>query len=290
MIELALTPEQESFAKSIAAVVERHGAVGALVATPELWRALAELGVLGVCAPAIGGTPVDLVAAMEAAGSRTCPGPLVAAAAAGEVLTGDELGAVLAGDRRATLVGNGLVPWSPEADILLELAADGAWLVEVDDLVPVPTLSGELWGRGRIRRVHRLGDASPAVVLAELAAAAYLLGAAVDLVRRTADHARSRVQFKRPIGDFQAVAHPLARSHAELNATVELVRLLARGDTSPEAAREVRIEAARVSRLAGDRAHQAFGAVGFALETGVAATTTRIRQWAVLPITTEPTP
>ncbi|MES1171150.1 MAG: acyl-CoA dehydrogenase [Actinomycetota bacterium] len=284
MIDLALTDEQESFARSAAAVVERHGAVRALEAPIELWQALAELGVLGLCAPTMGGDALDLVVAMEALGSRTCPGPLVAAAAASLVLDGDELDAIVTGRRRATLVGGGLVPWPIDATVWIELTRSGAWLVESDDVALVATLSGESWGRADVRRVRRLGESERAIVLAELANAAYLVGAGLDVVAQAAEHARSRVQFERPIGDFQAVAHPLARSHAELRATLELVRLSARRAVTAREARSIRAVAARASCTAGDRAHQVFGAVGFATETGVATTTARIRQWAVLPI------
>jgi len=279
-----LTHEQVAFAKSLSAVVDRHGESCAPTASDALWRDLADVGVLGLCAPGVGATPLDLVAGMEALGGRGCPGPLVATTAAARLLTGPDLDAIVSGERRVTITDGRLVPWGFEADVVIEFATDGAWLVAADDLEPVTTLSREPWARARVRRLRRLGDGEAPLSLAQVALAAYMLGAAIELIARVTDHARARVQFRRPIGDFQAVAHPLARSSAELRATVDLVRLVARGQMAVREANAARVEAARVSAVAGDRVHQAFGAVGFASETGIAAMTTRIRQWAALPL------
>lgn len=287
MIATSYSDEQEAFARSVAAVVDRHGAGGTAVATDDLWRDLADVGFLAICAPGSGGTPLDLVAGMEALGTRCAPGPLVATAAAAALLVDDDRDPVVSGQRRVTFTDGCHVPWGMEADVVLALARDGAWIVTVDGMVPVPTLSGEPWCTGRAIRVRRVGEAEQPIALADLGLAAYLLGAAVQLVERAAAYAQSRVQFRRPIGDFQAVAHPLARAHAELRATQDLVRLLARaGGGASDVARVslIRAEAVRASCRAVERAHQTFGAVGFAVETGVATVSARVRQWSVLPI------
>jgi alkylation response protein AidB-like acyl-CoA dehydrogenase len=293
MIEAMLSDEQESLAASIQLVVGRHYDREARDATPQLWRALADIGILGLCGPDLGGSPLDLVAGMEALGRVGCPGPVVAAAASSLVLTGDDLDAVAGGERRVTLTDGRFVPWADGADFVLLLADDGAWRVEPNGLTPVATLSGEPWSMTEgVQRVERLADATGMRALSELALAAYLSGAAIALVERAAEHARARVQFGRPIGDFQAVAHPLARAYAEVLATQELVRMIARrplweAGAAPDA-EAAKVQMARVARDAGDRVHQAFGAMGFARETGVAGVTTRIRQWAALPITARP--
>src|SRR5947208_421601 len=78
---------------------------------------------------------------------------------------------------------------------------------------------------------------------------AYLVGAGTRAVRASADYAAARRQFGRAIGDFQAVAHPLATAFAQLVATRTLVRMAARaiddGDAgAPALAASARLGAA----------------------------------------------
>jgi alkylation response protein AidB-like acyl-CoA dehydrogenase len=285
MIDIRLAAEQQEFARSLTRLVQRHQAERAREATPQLWAALSEVGFLGLCSPGAGGNPVDLVTCMQALGAVGCPGPLVAASAAAVLLDGDRLDALVAGELVVTLTDGHHVPWGSSADLVLELASDGAWVVDVLGATSVPTLSGESWSMGRARRVERLGGAARAIAIAELALAGYLLGAAGAVIEQAAAHARVRVQFGKPIGDFQAVAHPLARSIADVGATLELLRLLAREQVLDAALiRGARVQAGRTACVAAERAHQAFGAVGFAVETGVSTISTRIRQWSALPI------
>jgi len=253
-----------------------------------LWKGLAQVGVLGVCSPDVGGAPLDLVVAMEALGEIGCGGPVVATCAAAALLKGDDLEGVVSGDRLVTFTDGTLVPWGGSADLVLGLTTTGAWIMAVEELHEVPTLSGEPWSVGRARPARDLGGAGLAVRLAELGLSSYLLGAALGMVVRAADHARERIQFGRPIGDFQAVAHPLARSHAELRSTQDLVRGLSRcavTDMDPDLTARCRFEASRVACIAAERVHQAVGAMGFAVETGFAAISMQIRQWSTLPIT-----
>jgi alkylation response protein AidB-like acyl-CoA dehydrogenase len=287
MIDLRLSSEQADFVQAIVNVA-RRSAGDRLTTCEGLWKGLAEVGVLGVCSPDTGGTPLDLIVAMETLGQIGCGGPVVATCAAAAMLRGDDLESVVSGDRLVTFTDGTLVPWGDSADFVLGLSATGAWLMAVEDLRDAPTLSGERWSVGRTRQARDLGEPGPAVRLAELGLSSYLLGAALEMVARAADYARQRIQFGRPIGDFQAVAHPLARSHAELRSTQELVRMLSRlavTGSDNELTTRCRIEASRVACAAAERAHQAVGAMGFALETGLAAISMQIRQWSTLPVT-----
>src|SRR5690606_3127741 len=45
-----------------------------------------------------------------------------------------------------------------------------------------------------------------------------LVGVAAEAIRLASEYARERIQFGRPIGSFQAVAHPLAQSAVEIDA------------------------------------------------------------------------
>jgi len=287
MIGLGLSGEQADFAHSIVNVARRH-AGDRLSVSAGLWKGLAEVGVLGVCSQEVGGTALDLVVAMEVLGEFGCGGPVVATCAAAALLEGDDLEGVVSGDRLVTFTDGTLVPWGPSADLVLGLTATAAWVMAVEDLQEVPTLSGERWWVGRTRYERDLGGPGLAVGLADLGLSSYLLGAALGTVTRAADHARQRIQFGRPIGDFQAVAHPLARSYAELRSAQDLVRMLSRcalSDIDPDLTASCRLEAARVACRAAERAHQAVGAMGFATEMGLAATSMQIRQWSTLPIT-----
>jgi alkylation response protein AidB-like acyl-CoA dehydrogenase len=281
MINLRLAAEQTEFADSVAKVARRADGDRRSVSAG-VWKGLAEVGLLGLCAPVSGGSPLDLVAAMEALGEVGCGGPIIATCAAAAILDDVELGA----GRLVTFTDGTLVPWGDAADLVLSLTPTSATVVAVDDLCPVPTLSGERWMSGRTRPGRALGDPGDVIRLAELALGSYLLGTALGMVSRAADHARDRTQFGRPIGDFQAVAHPLARSRADLRATQDLVRTVARCPRSVDSAlaSRCRAEASRVACIAAERVHQAVGAMGFAVETGMAASSMQIRQWSTLPI------
>ena len=105
--------------------------------------------------------------------------------------------------------------------------------------------------------------------LAALAVEAVGAGsAALDLA---VDHAKSRRQFGRPIGAFQAVAHELAQAYLE----IETARSLAYGagwavaEAAPEAsaaAAAAKARAAEAAILACERAIQVHGGIGFTWE------------------------
>lgn len=94
-----------------------------------------------------------------------------------------------------------------------------------------------------------------------------LAGLGRRMVEMSVEYARSRVQFGRPIGSFQAVQHLLADMHIEVElASLAADRLLAAlDDTEDDAARWVDVSSALASsyiRCALD-AHEVFAGVGF---------------------------
>ena len=101
-------------------------------------------------------------------------------------------------------------------------------------------------------------------------------------------HARTRQQFGRAIGEFQAVAHPLADARTRLDATATLARIAAHawderaGDVRARAA-AARLSAARAALEAAHTCHQLFGALGITLEGPVFHVSRRIRQLASQP-------
>ncbi|HRE00213.1 MAG TPA: acyl-CoA dehydrogenase family protein, partial [Ilumatobacteraceae bacterium] len=119
------------------------------------------------------------------------------------------------------------------------------------------------------------------------AIAAYLVGAASELLRLATEYARDRVQFNRPIATFQAVSHPLATASTRLNASRILARRAAQHvdadrDDAPASAATARLSAVGSASAIASQAHQLFGAMGFTLEGPVAHLSHRIRQVGLL--------
>jgi len=287
MIDFAMTPDQRAFADAAAGLMRARSDGGALDASPETWRDLAELGALALLTKDGGGDTRDLVALMGALGSELCPGPVIATAAAASLLTEEEIGRLASGLLRVTVTVGGHIPWPDAADIVLEVDGDAVWRVEWDRAEALDaTISGEPWVRATTRRLERAPDGTGFIVAAELGLAAALLGMARVLLDRGAAHARTRVQFGRPIGAFQGVAHPLADSWAEITAADELARLVATEAAvgSPDTARSrlARGQAAGAALRTAYVVHQAMGGMSFATESGIATISTRIRQWSLL--------
>ena len=268
-------------------------------AFPEvLWKELSTLGVLALATPEGDGGAMELVAALEPLGAAAFPGPLAQTFFATQVLPEAERCALARGALVAAVGAPPLLPWAPAAGVFVELAGERAFLGEPSGPVePVETLGGEPWGRVALRRAGELLGVARAHALHDLAVGAYLAGAGLALVEATAEHARTRRQFGRAIGEFQAVAHPLAQAHIALAGAQTLARAAAFAfDAGPAdlafagGARDARTLAA-AARLSATRAalegahtaHQLFGAVGITLEGPVYHVSRRIRQLASQP-------
>jgi hypothetical protein len=252
------------------------------------WRGLAELGVFALAAPGGEGGAVELAAAFESLGHGACPGPLVATVFAAQVLPEAERAALLRGEALVAVGTPPLVPFAPEADLFVELAGDGAWLARPRGAVrAVASLGGESLGRVALERGRALPGAPRARVLADVARSAWEVGAGRRLLETAAEHARTRRQFDRPIGTFQAVAHPLADAWIALLAAESLERAAAfawdqGGGVLPLAA-AARLSAAQAGRRALRAAHQTLGALGVTLEGPLFHLSRRVRQVAALP-------
>ncbi len=256
-----------------------------------LWKSLAELGVLAIATPEGEGGASELVAAVEALGRAVFPGPLLGSLCAAQLLPKDERAAVTSGAAIVSLGCPPLLPWASEAQIFIEIVGEHAHLARPRGAIErIETLGGEPWGRLALERTAALGDARRALVLHDIALAAYLSAAANRLVEDTAEHARTRKQFGRAIGEFQAVAHPLADCWTQLAAAATLARAAAfafdRDGREPGAtpasapSAAARLSAARAALAAVHTCHQVFGAIGITLEGPVFHVSRRIRQLA----------
>lgn len=254
-----------------------------------LWRRLGELGVLGLGAGE--GEAAWMVAAYRALGSALCPGPLAATAMSAALLTDQSvLQRVRAGDLVVSVGQGGLFPWGLDADLLITTTGDGAWLVDgALARRPMQTLAREPWARIDLAGTRRrpLPGARRAAPIADVAVASLLLGAATTLVEMSAEHARTRQQFGRAIGSFQAVAFAIAAGHAALHNAACLVDAAAQALDSGAEVRALcagaRALASSASLHVARTAHQVHGAMGFTEESPVGAYSTRIRQWSLLP-------
>jgi hypothetical protein len=228
---------------------------------------------------------------MEALGRAGAPGPFAGTYMASQLVGEVDRGRLLSGDALASVGTPPLLPWAAVADVFVELAGDEAWLARaVGEIEHVDTLAGEPWGRVALVRVEPLGSSRRAVVVGDVAVAAYLVGAAEQLVAVTAQWLADRVQFGRPIGEFQSLSHPLAEVRIRTTAARGLTRSAAHAaDTADQSSADAasaataRLSATRAALDATYRAHQSFGALGFTVEGPVALLGQRIRQISLHP-------
>ncbi len=257
-----------------------------------LWSSLAELGMLAIGTSEGDGGALELVAAMEPLGAAVFPGPIVATFLATRLLEGDELTALVEGRTIVSAGHGGLMPWAPFANLFLEIEDGKIWRARrVGEVEAVETLGGEPWGRVRLERQNEYEAAAEPLAFADIAAAAYQAGAGQALVEAASQHAATRTQFGRAIGEFQAVSHPLVDCHIKLTAAAALARQAAFVfDEGGDGARTANFYAAAARASANAAAmqsvyvcHQVFGAIGITLEGPAFHITRRIRQLASQP-------
>ncbi|MCA1831172.1 MAG: acyl-CoA dehydrogenase family protein [Actinomycetota bacterium] len=197
-----------------------------------LWRAMGEMGLLGLMIPeqfgGMGGDEVDLVLVLEESGRAALPEPVIETVAiAGPMIAAggsddqkqEWLPRLASGDAKVTVQVEAS-PFVVDADI-----AD-ALLIEKDaalHLVPsthfdAAAIQTEDPSRRLFTVTAKLSDAtrlggglfSQMFLRGAWATAAVLNGIAMRLLEMTVAHVKSRQQFGRPVGSFQAVKHKLA--------------------------------------------------------------------------------
>ncbi|HEX2484432.1 MAG TPA: acyl-CoA dehydrogenase family protein, partial [Myxococcota bacterium] len=325
-MQLGLGEEQEllqrTFADLFAAesTPERVRAAEPAGFDPGLWKHLVETGALGTRVPErLGGAGAGLLDAAvlaEEAGRWLASAPLVEAIAVAALLAkldGEApralLADVLAGRSVVTLAlldaceaATQLVPGGALADGVLALDGDALVLLRRPSGAgrsPLPNLGASPLERWRLdaapvggeRVTLARGEAAVRVQRAareewRLLTAAALTGLAQRALEIGADYARSRVQFDRPIGAFQAIAHPLADAATAVSAAQLLVRyaIWSIATAQPEAAARVSFAfaaAAEGASVATARALHAHGGYGLSLEYDVQLYFRRAKAWAL---------
>ncbi|GAA3097470.1 acyl-CoA dehydrogenase [Pseudonocardia yunnanensis] len=123
--------------------------------------------------------------------------------------------------------------------------------------------------------------------------AAYINGLARYALRKGAAYARERTVWQAPIGSHQAIAHPLAKAHVEVElarlATTRAAWLYDEGDQAAagEAANMAKYAAAEAAINAVDAAVQAHGGNGMSVEYGVGTLIGAVRAARIAPVSRE---
>jgi alkylation response protein AidB-like acyl-CoA dehydrogenase len=295
--------EQQAFGLSVRKLFARRAEPAGLRALwdtetgrdPQLWQDLCGTGASALLVPeefdGVGGTEIDLCAVLEEVGRACVPDALLEALLIGPFLIGAAgspeqkaqwLPRIASGELRVTAAVDGasVVPDAHVSDLVL-LERDG----EVRAFGP-----GEL-GLTRVqsmdpsRRLFRVvvpegsGTVLPGGAAAAAGArdrqyagsAAVLVGLADAMVRRSVEYARTRYQFDRPIGSFQAVKHQLAQATSLISLAGRATRaalyfLATEDERAGESALLARICAVEAEFEANRVALQIHGGIGFTWE------------------------
>ena len=237
----------------------------------DAWSELAELGWLGVSiAEEEGGAGLGFLEEailLEELGYALYPGPYLATIGlALPWLGAEERRAVAAGETRWSVEVRGLVPWLRSVD---RVVVDGAAYDARGEELPTVDPSRPL---GRLEH----GEGTPLsgardVARSRTAVACEAVGVAQRALELGIEHARTREQFGKPIGVYQAVSHALANTYGD----VELARSLAywaawcvaEGDEQAAvAAAAAKAFATEAAVAACERAIQVHGGTGFTWE------------------------
>jgi len=185
----------------------------------QTWRRVADLGWFGLAVPedrgGLGlGLPEETVLAIEL-GRHLAPGPfrstIVGAWLASRAGEQDLVAALVGGERRVGFVVENLAVDARKDDLVLVVDAEGAKLCGVNELTPVEAVDPGV-------RLARISIGEPVVTVPgsmplarmRVLAAAELLGITEAVRDMSASYARTRIQFDKPIGTFQAVKHRCA--------------------------------------------------------------------------------
>ncbi|MBB4631995.1 acyl-CoA dehydrogenase family protein [Sphingosinicella soli] len=299
-MDLSLTEEQlllqDSFRKFFLkeSTPERVRAAAQDGVDRTLWLALIEMGALHIRIPesagGIGGSLFDAALICEEAGKRLASAPLAEAIVVAQVLASldsevaaKRLEAVLSGEQIIVPAlhplerGGQIMPAGAAATaaiglhdgelILIERASDNEgrqhWRLSQEELRDRRTLlaSGEGAQTAFLAAVEEW----------KLLSSAMLGSLAHEALEQAAAYARERIQFGRPIGSFQGVAHPLADAVTDVEAGQLLVRraIWAVSSRRPDAAAFVSMSwwwQTQAAATAVRRAVRAFGGYGLSVE------------------------
>ncbi len=308
-MRFALDASQLDFAASLDSMlgaadvptVSRALASGDVLPCRNLWSFLAQLGVTSLLIDpefdGLGADPVDMVVALERLGKWAVPGPVVESIVAVPALLGalpseqqrEWLPGLASGQLIATLAVEPNVPYAVDpamADVVMLARAASvstATVVAVHESIDPSRRLGQVVAEGaQIAGGDNTEAIDRAEVLATLACAAQLLGAGQAMLDATVDYAKSRQQFGRPIGSFQAIKHALADVFIglELARPVLFNAALSVGANSRHARRDAsaaKVVCGTAANSSSRTALQVHGAIGYTMEYDLSLWTTKVR-------------
>ncbi|MCA1831162.1 MAG: acyl-CoA dehydrogenase family protein [Actinomycetota bacterium] len=257
----------------------------------ERWAQLAQLGAVGLAAPAdeggLGLGEVDLVLLLEEAGRAALPDPLIETSMVAipllrEAEANDLLLEAADGDvvMSVGLAGSRYVTYATDADVLLLQLGGAMFALQRDDvklqLMPSIDMARPVFRVEWLSEAGtKIGEGADLVEAAfdraVLGAAAQLLGIAQRCVEMAADYAKERHQFGKPIGSFQAIKHKLADALLMVEFARPVVYRAAASiaEVSHHRERDVsmaKVYAGRAAKRATRAALQTLGAIGYTQE------------------------
>ncbi|TDC42673.1 acyl-CoA dehydrogenase [Actinomadura sp. KC345] len=265
-MKFVLSAEQRMFGETLRKLLAESGtpkvvrawAAGDTAPGRALWSSVAEAGVFAVAVPephgGAGLLPVELAVAAEELGRAAAPGPYVETFAAAELLGDPSWLSRIA-----------------EGDAIVSMAVPHALDADVADLVVGPeggeVRAGEhLASLDPARRLFRVEGGGGFTGLGALLCAAQQVGLGLALLDVSVEYAKTRQQFGRPIGEYQAIKHHLASAMVELEFARPLVFGAALSYGTPDFARDVsaaKAAASEASYGAAKTALQVHGAIGY---------------------------
>ncbi|BBZ50759.1 acyl-CoA/acyl-ACP dehydrogenase [Mycobacterium heidelbergense] len=281
---MSMTEERELLRETVAALVAKHADPAAVRAAMEsdrgydesLWRLLCEqVGAAALVIPeelgGAGGELADAATVLRELGRNLVPSPLLGTTLA-------ELALLAAPEPDAETLG-GLAEGSSIGALVLDAdyvvngdIADVVVAVEDGQLIrwtrfaaePVTTMDPtRRLARVKAEETEPIGPDPGLADLAAILLAAEQIGAAERCLELTVEYTKSRVQFGRPIGSFQALKHRMADLYVAISAAKAVVND-ACDDPSPTNA--------ATARLAASEALCAVAAEGIQLHGGIAIT------------------
>ena len=280
-------------ASELRAVFDKHDR-----SAEDRWQSLAEMGLFGVLAPSSAGGmglgDPDFVLLAEECGWAALPEPLTEQAAlvvpALAELTDEPAAAallprIIAGEVRVGIAhARNLLPNTPPGLTHWLLCTNERIALAEADAVAAPALASVDAGR-RLRVPEftpttgvTLARGAPARALAArlanrgaVYAAAECLGVGSRLLALSADYAKERTQFGKPIGAYQGIKHHLANVALKLEFARPVVyaavtRAASAGERSDAAASHAKLAAGDAAELAARTGIQVHGAMGYSWE------------------------
>ncbi|KND37016.1 acyl-CoA dehydrogenase family protein [Streptomyces acidiscabies] len=260
-------------------------AAGGVLAKPDVWRMLAEVGVLGALVPGEAGLDENcLPPLMERLGHSGVPVPAAETIAVGAPLLAElpVMAEVLDGSALLTvsLSEGSPVPFAARADLVALAAAGRIRLFRREELSVEPLESVDATRQlARVTAPARGGvlltdDPSVLEVARRrgvLATSGLLVGLGTRMVELTVAYVREREQFGVPVGSFQAVKHTLADALVALRFARASVLAAGWAQAAGDADADVRTSAAKVlaseaARKTARAAIQCHGAIGYTTE------------------------